>query len=137
MAGFVLEFEKPIVELEKQINEMRQYAATEKVDVQDEIEKLEEKARRLREQIYSSLTRWQRVQLARHPQRPYALDYIERIMADFVELHGDRAYGDDPAIVCGVGRLASRKIFMIGQQKGRDQNEDQVAFHVLFSFWFQ
>jgi acetyl-CoA carboxylase carboxyl transferase subunit alpha len=135
MAGFVLEFEKPLVELERQISEMRQYAAAENVDLQGEIKKLEEKARRLSEQIYSSLTRWQRVQLARHPQRPYMLDYIERIMADFVELHGDRAFGDDPAIICGVGRLKSpsgfgtkapaeaKKIFVIGQQKGRDTKQ--------------
>jgi acetyl-CoA carboxylase carboxyl transferase subunit alpha len=129
MAGFVLEFEKPLVELERQISEMRQYAATENVDLQGEIKKLEEKARRLSEQIYSSLTRWQRVQLARHPQRPYTLDYIERMMADFVELHGDRAFGDDAAIICGVGRLGTKvpaeakKIFIIGQQKGRDTKQ--------------
>jgi acetyl-CoA carboxylase carboxyl transferase subunit alpha len=129
MAGFVLEFEKPLVELERQISEMRQYAATENVDLQGEIKKLEEKARRLSEQIYSSLTRWQRVQLARHPQRPYTLDYIERMMADFVELHGDRAFGDDPALVCGVGRLGSKalaeskKVFILGQQKGRDTKQ--------------
>ncbi len=135
MAGFVLEFEKPLVELERQISEMRQYAATaqkpfrENVDLQSEIKKLEEKARRLSEQIYSSLTRWQRVQLARHPQRPYTLDYVERMMADFVELHGDRAFGDDAAIICGAGRLGAKtpaeakKIFIIGQQKGRDTKQ--------------
>ncbi len=129
MAGFVLEFEKPLVELERQISEMRQYAATENVDLQGEIKKLEERVRRLSEQIYSSLTRWQRVQLARHPQRPYTLDYIERMVADFVELHGDRAFGDDPAVICGVGRLGakteaeSKKIFIIGQQKGRDTKQ--------------
>lgn len=123
MAGFVLEFEKPLVELERQISEMRQYAATENLDLQSEIKKLEEKARRLSEQIYSSLTRWQRVQLARHPQRPYTLDYVERMMADFVELHGDRAFGDDPAIICGAGRLGQKKIFVIGQQKGRDTKQ--------------
>jgi acetyl-CoA carboxylase carboxyl transferase subunit alpha len=102
---------------------MRQYAATENVDVQGEIKKLEEKARRLSEQIYSSLTRWQRVQLARHPQRPYTLDYIERMVGDFIELHGDRAFGDDPALICGVGRLGPKKIFIIGQQKGRDTKQ--------------
>jgi acetyl-CoA carboxylase carboxyl transferase subunit alpha len=110
--------------------------------LQSKIKKLEEKARRLSEQIYSSLTRWQRVQLARHPQRPYSLDYIERMIADFVELHGDRAFGDDPAIICGVGRLKrpqgplsspselgsnalteSKKVFIIGQQKGRDTKQ--------------
>jgi acetyl-CoA carboxylase carboxyl transferase subunit alpha len=123
MTGFVLDFEKPIVELEKQMAEMRQYAVSENVDVQSEIKKLEERARRLREEIYSRLTRWQRVQLARHPQRPYALDYIERMTADFIELHGDRAFGDDPAIVCGVAKLGRKKIFLIGQQKGRDTKQ--------------
>jgi acetyl-CoA carboxylase carboxyl transferase subunit alpha len=123
MAGFVLEFERPIIDLEKQISDMRHYAATENIDVQDEIKKLEEKARRLREEIYSNLTRWQRVQLARHPQRPYMLDYVERIMTNFVELHGDRAFGDDPAIICGVGQLGPRKIFVVGHQKGRDTRQ--------------
>ncbi|MDZ7290898.1 MAG: acetyl-CoA carboxylase carboxyltransferase subunit alpha [candidate division KSB1 bacterium] len=123
MPGFVLEFERPIVELENRIKEMRQYAAMANVDMQEEIEKLEEKAQRLRQEVYSSLTPWQRVQLARHPQRPYTLDYIERMMTDFVELHGDRAFGDDPAVVCGVGRLGPKKIFVIGQQKGRDTKQ--------------
>jgi acetyl-CoA carboxylase carboxyl transferase subunit alpha len=123
MAGFVLEFEKPLVELERQIAEMREYAASGRTEAQNEIEKLEGKARRLREEIYSNLTRWQRVQLARHPQRPYTLDYVERMMADFVELHGDRAFGDDPAIVCGIGRLGLRKLFLVGHQKGRDTRQ--------------
>jgi len=123
MAGFVLEFEKPIIALENQIKEIRQNAEREGKDVQAEVAKLEEKARRLREEIYSRLTRWQRVQLARHPQRPYALDYIERMMEDFIELHGDRAFGDDPAMVCGVGRLGPKKIILIGQQKGRDTKQ--------------
>jgi len=123
MAGFVLDFEKPIIELENQINAMRQNAATEKKDVQNEIVKLEERARRLREEIYARLTRWQRVQLARHPQRPYTLDYIDRCMEGFEELHGDRAFGDDPAIVCGPGRLGPKKIFILGQQKGRDTKQ--------------
>jgi len=123
MAGFVLEFEKPIIALDNQIQEIRQNAEREGKDVQAEVAKLEEKARRLREEIYSRLTRWQRVQLARHPQRPYSLDYIERMMEDFIELHGDRAFGDDPAMVCGVGRLGSQKIILIGQQKGRDTKQ--------------
>jgi len=123
MAGFVLEFEKPIIALENQIKEIRQNAEREGKDVQAEVAKLEEKARRLREEIYSRLTRWQRVQLARHPQRPYSLDYIERMMEDFIELHGDRAFGDDPAMVCGVGRLGPQKIILIGQQKGRDTKQ--------------
>lgn len=123
MTGFVLEFEKPVAELEKKIKEMREYALAENVELTDEIEKLEEKARRLREEIYSKLTPWQRVQLARHPQRPYTLDYIERIMANFIEMHGDRAFGDDPAIVCGLGKIDEKKVILVGHQKGRDTKQ--------------
>jgi acetyl-CoA carboxylase carboxyl transferase subunit alpha len=123
MAGFVLDFEKPIIALENQIKDVRQNAEREGKDVQAEVSKLEEKVRRLREEIYSRLTRWQRVQLARHPQRPYTLDYIERIMEDFIELHGDRVFGDDPAIVAGAGKLGPKKIILIGQQKGRDTKQ--------------
>jgi acetyl-CoA carboxylase carboxyl transferase subunit alpha len=123
MAGFVLEFEKPIIELENQLKELRQKAAEEGREVQAEAAKLEEKLRRLREEIYSRLTRWQRVQLARHPQRPYALDYIERMMEDFIELHGDRAFGDDPAIVAGAGKLGDKKVMVVSQQKGRDTKQ--------------
>ncbi len=123
MTGFVLEFEKPVAELEKKIKEMREYALAENVELTDEIEKLEEKARRLREEIYSKLTPWQRVQLARHPQRPYTLDYIERIMTNFVEMHGDRAFGDDPAIVCGLGKIDEKKVILVGHQKGRDTKQ--------------
>ncbi|MDZ7344999.1 MAG: acetyl-CoA carboxylase carboxyltransferase subunit alpha [candidate division KSB1 bacterium] len=123
MTGFVLEFEKPIVELERQIVEKRNEAVAGNAEAWNEVEKLEEKAQRLREEIYSKLTRWQRVQLARHPQRPYTLDFVERMMTDFVELHGDRAFGDDPAIVCGAGKLGPTKIFLIGHQKGRDTRQ--------------
>ena len=123
MAGFVLDFEKPIIALENQIKEVRQNAEQEGKDVQAEVAKLEEKARRASEEIYSRLTRWQRVQVARHPQRPYTLDYIERMMEDFIELHGDRAFGDDPAIVAGAGKLGPNKIILIGQQKGRDTKQ--------------
>jgi acetyl-CoA carboxylase carboxyl transferase subunit alpha len=123
MTGFVLDFEKPIIALENQIKEIRQNAERENKDVKAEVAKLEEKARRLREEIYSRLTRWQRVQLARHPQRPYTLDYVDRMMENFIELHGDRVFGDDPAIVAGVGRLGPKKIILIGQQKGRDTKQ--------------
>lgn len=119
MNDYVLEFEKPIAELEKKIKEMKDYAETENVEISDEIERLEERASKLRVEIYSKLSRWQRVQLARHPQRPYALDYIERIMSSFFELHGDRAFGDDPAIVGGIGVMNGRKLAIIGHQKGR------------------
>ncbi len=123
MEGFVLEFEKPIIELEKKIKEMQDYAATEGVGLDEEIAKLQEKAQKLQEEIYSKLTRWQRVQLARHPQRPYTLDYIERIVEDFVELHGDRAFGDDPAIVAGLGKIEDQRVVLVGHQKGRDTKQ--------------
>lgn len=123
MNGFVLDFEKPLLELEKRIAEMRDYDVTSDSGLETEIAKLEERARRLREEIYAKLTRWQRVQLARHPQRPYTLDYIERMIDDFIELHGDRAFGDDPAIVAGAGKLGGEKIFLVGHQKGRDTKQ--------------
>lgn len=123
MDGFVLDFEKPIVELERRIREMREYAQTEQVELSEEIARLEEKAAKLRTDIYSKLTRWQRVQLARHPQRPYALDYIERMSAAFFELHGDRAFGDDPAIVAGLGVIDGRKVVLVGHQKGRSTKD--------------
>ncbi|MGH7496765.1 MAG: acetyl-CoA carboxylase carboxyltransferase subunit alpha [bacterium] len=123
MNGFVLDFEKPLLEMEKRIAEMREYDVTADAGLEAEIAKLEERARRLREEIYAKLTRWQRVQLARHPQRPYTQDYIERMVDDFVELHGDRAFGDDPAIVCGTGRLGDQKVFILGHQKGRDTKQ--------------
>ncbi len=121
--GFVLEFERPIAELEKKIAEMKEYSNSENMEIADEIRRLEKKAIKLREQIYSKLTRWQRVQLARHPKRPYTLDYIERITTDFIELHGDRAYRDDPAIVGGIARLNGKPIVIFGQQKGRDTKQ--------------
>ncbi|MCK6561489.1 acetyl-CoA carboxylase carboxyltransferase subunit alpha [candidate division KSB1 bacterium] len=123
MSGFILEFERPIAELEKRIQEMREYDAAANAGLADEIRKLEEKAKRLREETYAKLTRWQRVQLARHPQRPYTQDYLDRMVDDFVELHGDRAFGDDPAIIAGLGRLGPHHVFIVGQQKGRDTKQ--------------
>ena len=123
MEGFVLDFERPIIELEKKIKEMQDYAATEGIGLEEEISRFQEKAQKLQQEIYSKLTRWQRVQLARHPQRPYTLDYIERIVTDFVELHGDRAFGDDPAIVAGIGKIDQEKVFLVGHQKGRDTKQ--------------
>jgi acetyl-CoA carboxylase, carboxyl transferase, alpha subunit len=112
------EFEKPIIELEQKIEEMRKYA--DNLDIVDEIEILEKKVDQLRTSIYSNLTRWQRVQLARHPERPYTSDYIHMIVDDFVELHGDRTFGDDKAIVGGFGRLDKETVLILGHQKGRD-----------------
>lgn len=119
MTDYVLEFEKPIIELEKRIKGMKELSENESVGLSEEIGRLEEKASKLREEIYSKLTRWQRVLLARHPQRPYTRDYVERMTDSFFEIHGDRAFGDDPAIVGGIARMGSRKVVIIGQQKGR------------------
>lgn len=123
MQGFVLKFEKPIVELEKKIKEMREYSEAEGVELGEEIEKLELKANKLREDIYLKLTPAQRVDLARHPQRPYTRDYIQYMVDDFVELHGDRVFRDDPAIVAGLGKIEDEPVIIIGHQKGRDTKQ--------------
>jgi acetyl-CoA carboxylase carboxyl transferase subunit alpha len=118
MAKLVLEFEKPIIELEQKIEEMRKYA--DNLGIADEITTLEKKVDQLRESIFTNLTRWQRVQLARHPDRPYTLDYIHLMTEDFVELHGDRLFGDDKAIVGGLARIGDQPVVILGHQKGRD-----------------
>jgi acetyl-CoA carboxylase carboxyl transferase subunit alpha len=118
MAKGVLEFEKPIIELEKKVEEMRKYSDS--LDIADDIKILEGQIHQLRKSVYESLTRWQKVQLARHPDRPYTLDYIGMIMTDFIELHGDRYFRDDKAIVGGFARLGDIPVMVIGQQKGRD-----------------
>ncbi|MDZ7371313.1 MAG: acetyl-CoA carboxylase carboxyltransferase subunit alpha [candidate division KSB1 bacterium] len=120
---YILEFEKPIVEIERRIAELKEYSLSTDLEIIKEIERLELKAQKLRKAVYSRLTRWQRVQLARHPERPYTLDYIQRIFTDFIELHGDRAFGDDPAMVTGIGKLDGRPVAIVGQQKGRDTKE--------------
>ncbi len=119
---FFLDFEKPIVELEQKIKELRDYS-TGKVDFSTDIKKLEKKADKLREEIFSNLTRWQRTQLARHQNRPYTLDYIKHIFTDWFEVHGDRNYRDDPALICGFARLDGEPCVVIGHQKGRDTKE--------------
>ncbi len=118
-----LEFEQPIAELEAKIEELRYVGDDSAINLGDEIERLQAKSRSLTESIFSSLSSWQVAQLARHPQRPYALDYIERVFTDFEEFHGDRNFADDPAIVGGVARLDGRPVVVIGQQKGRDTKE--------------
>ncbi len=120
----ILDFEKPVIELQKKINEMESYAAESGVDLSDDINRLRKKANALRKDIYSRLTPWQRVQLARHLDRPFTLDYIRRIFSEFIELHGDRAYADDPAMVCGIGQIDEFRVAIIGQQKGRDVKEN-------------
>lgn len=118
-----LDFEQPIAELEAKIEELRLVGDDAEINIQDEIDRLENKSRSLTESIFSSLTPWQISQLARHPQRPYLFDYIKRMFEDFQELHGDRAFADDHAIAGGVARLDGRPVMVIGHQKGRDTNE--------------
>ncbi len=118
-----LEFEQPIAELEAKISELRLLGDDAEINIQEEIERLEEKSRKLTESLFSSLNPWQISQLARHPLRPYTLDYIERIVDDFEGLHGDRAFADDQSIVSGIGRIDGRPVMVIGHQKGRDTKE--------------
>ncbi len=119
METYTLDFEKPILELESKIQALKDVSLNDEMEISDEIARLEEKAKKLRGDIYSKLTRWQRVQLARHPQRPYTMDYIERIATNFIELHGDRAFGDDPAIISGLAKIGEEPVVIIGHQKGR------------------
>jgi acetyl-CoA carboxylase carboxyl transferase subunit alpha len=118
-----LEFEQPIAELEAKIEELRLVGDDAEINIQDEIGRLQTKSKSLTESIFSSLTPWQISQLSRHPQRPYLLDYIQRVFTDFQELHGDRAFADDHAIVGGPARLDGRPVMVIGHQKGRDTKE--------------
>jgi acetyl-CoA carboxylase carboxyl transferase subunit alpha len=123
MPQYVLEFEKPIVALEKKIADMKAYAEEQHVDLRDEIKRLETRLHKLMADTYSKLTRWQRVLLSRHPDRPYTLDYIERMFDDFTELHGDRLFGDDSALVAGFAFFDGRPVMVMGQQKGRTTKE--------------
>lgn len=119
-----LDFERPIVELERKIDELRSLGASQDIDISDEVRKLETKLTQIKKEVYGNLTPWQRVQIARHPKRPYTLDYIEMMMTDFLEIHGDRHFADDKAIVCGVARMGGEKVMVIGHQKGRDTKEN-------------
>jgi len=120
----VLDFEQPIVALEDKIAELKQLAIVQNVPADDEVRRLTEKADRLRNEVFSKLTAWEQVQLARHPLRPYTLDYVNVFASDFVELHGDRAFSDDPAIVAGFMTINDLRVMMIGHQKGRDTREN-------------
>ncbi|MCM8813243.1 MAG: acetyl-CoA carboxylase carboxyltransferase subunit alpha [Candidatus Omnitrophica bacterium] len=119
-----LDFERPIVELEQKIAELRGFSQKQNVDLTDEINSCAEKLEKLKHEVFDNLTPWQRVQIARHPKRPYTLDYIQLMTTDFYELHGDRHFRDDPAIVGGFAKLDSQKIMIIGHQKGRDTKEN-------------
>jgi len=118
-----LEFEQPIAELEAKIEELRYVGDDSDININDEINRLKKRSKELTESIFSGLTAWQVAQISRHPQRPYTRDYIERIFTDFNELHGDRSYADDPAILAGIARFEGEPVMVIGQQKGRDIKE--------------
>ncbi len=118
-----LEFEKPIAELEEKITELQRVSKSRELNLDDEIEKLRTRNGELTRDIFAKLGAWQITQIARHPLRPYTLDYIARMVTDFHELHGDRMYADDPAIVAGLGRMDGRPVAIIGHQKGRDTRE--------------
>lgn len=121
-----LDFEKPIIELENKLQDIKRMASnsSKKVSMEPEIKKLEEKLGKMKEEIYKNLSAWQRVQVARHPKRPYTLDYIHMMMTEFVELHGDRLFADDFALVGGFAKLDGRKVMVMGHQKGRDTKEN-------------
>jgi acetyl-CoA carboxylase carboxyl transferase subunit alpha len=124
MAVYILDFERPLLDLEKQIEEIKRAAAEAGGDRAREVESLENKLAELRADIYKQLTPMQRVQVARHPKRPYTLDYLRTVFTDFVELHGDRLFRDDPAIVGGWARLDGETVMVVGTQKGRDTKEN-------------
>ncbi len=119
-----LDFEKPIIELEQKIEDLRAFADKEHLEFSDELRKLEAKASSMKDEIYANLSRWQRVQIARHPRRPYTLDYVQRIFTDFTELHGDRLYRDDRAVVTGLALFEGRPVVIVGHQKGRNTKEN-------------
>ncbi|WBL14091.1 acetyl-CoA carboxylase carboxyl transferase subunit alpha [Sutcliffiella sp. NC1] len=119
-----LEFEKPVVELRKKIKELKEFTANSDMDLSSEIEKLEDRLERLESDIYGNLAPWDRVQIARHPERPTTLDYIERIFTDFLECHGDRYFADDAAIVGGIAKFNNIPVTIIGHQRGKDTKEN-------------
>jgi len=121
--GSYLDFERPVIELEAKIRDMRDFAQGENVELSREIKLLERKLERLKKDTFSALTRWQRVRLARHPMRPSTIEYIERITTEFISLHGDRGYGDDRALVGGPAMIGDRPVVIMGQQKGRTTKE--------------
>ncbi len=118
-----LDFEQPIAELEAKIEELRYVNADSDINIGEEIKRLQKRSKDLTASIFSSLTSWQISKVARHPNRPYTLDYVERIFTDFEELHGDRSFADDPAIITGIGRLDGEPVVVIGQQKGRSTQD--------------
>ena len=124
MKIYTLEFEKPITELEQTLEALRMQATEQKIDLSAQIHAIEEKLEVTKKEVFTNLTPWQRVQLARHPKRPYMLDYLQRIATNFIELHGDRRFADDHAIVGGLAEIDDRRVMVIGHQKGRDTKEN-------------
>jgi acetyl-CoA carboxylase carboxyl transferase subunit alpha len=122
MAKIILEFEKPVFELEQKIEEVKKLGQT--IDLSKEIKTLEQKLDQMKQRVYKHLTRWQKVQIARHPERPYTLDYINMMTTDFIELHGDRSFRDDKALVGGFAMLDQEAVMIIGTQKGRDTKQN-------------
>lgn len=120
----ILEFEKPIYELQSKIKELKDFGSDKNIALEPEIKKLTEKLEKMRSEVYTNLTAWQRVQIARHPDRPYTLDYIRMIASDFIELHGDRQFADDLALVAGFAQINGTKVMVMGHQKGRDTKEN-------------
>jgi acetyl-CoA carboxylase carboxyl transferase subunit alpha len=121
---FTLEFEKPLLELEREIDDLKRVGTERGLDIAAELGQLEGKLAALQQEIYAGLTPMQRVMIARHPRRPYTLDYLSTIFTDFIELHGDRLFRDDPAIVGGWARLAGQSVMVVGHQKGRDTKDN-------------
>lgn len=122
--AIVLDFEKPIIELEKKIEELKKFTQREDIDLSEEIERLTKRLEGLKREVFDNLTPWQKVQLSRHPDRPYTMDYIATIAEDFVEIHGDRHFGDDRALIGGLATIGGRKVMIMGHQKGRDMKEN-------------
>ncbi|MFO1523125.1 MAG: acetyl-CoA carboxylase carboxyltransferase subunit alpha [Kiritimatiellia bacterium] len=120
MSSFVLPFEKPIIELEKKLTELQSFSQGQDIDVSSEVRKMEKKIQETREKVYRNLTPWQKVQMSRHPLRPYTMDYVGALCQDFQELHGDRVHRDDRAIIGGFAHIGGSKVMVIGTQKGRD-----------------
>src|SRR5262245_31263103 len=121
--AYMLPFEKPVVDLLGRVRELRALAEHDR-GLYGELRRLEEKTGKLARELFAGLTPWQKVQLSRHPNRPYTIDYLDRIVTDFVELHGDRAFADDASLVCGMGRFGGRSVVVIGHQKGRGAKEN-------------
>ncbi|MEM9985298.1 MAG: acetyl-CoA carboxylase carboxyltransferase subunit alpha, partial [Bacteroidota bacterium] len=125
MQNNIFDFERPIIELESKLEEMRRIADDNGVELSAAAEELEKKIEDLKSNIYRNLSRWQRVQVSRHPERPYSLDYIEHVCDEFIELFGDRNFKDDKAMIGGIGRIAGRSVMIVGQQKGRTTKQRQ------------